>query len=379
MDVLTSLNAQSLRDLCREPAPIASIYFGLRAIEDDTRSRWKAIAHELAEQGAGPLLIERLRTHVLDAIPGHGVLAAFTTGEKIALSSPMPDASLPDRARYGDLPHLLPALEWLQSHPPHAVVVLDRQGAELTVHPGGAAPPIHRTIHGPDDEIERNAPGGWAQARYQRRAEDSWEHNAKQIVEELLPLIRRHAVRLLIVAGDVRTESYLEKHLPGPLRQKLTIRRVSGSRGQDGAQPLRAEQITADVLLAVSDRDRSMLALLDEERRPGGRAVLGSEDTLAALRAGRVQVLLLTDDAGRPRSAWYGPNTDQIAAEPEELQRLGVQPRRASLVDIATRTALLTKARPLILPASTPPETLPDGIGALCRFAEQTQRPNTAS
>jgi len=88
-----------------------------------------------------------------------------------------------DRAGFRSPPPLLALLAWTQERPPYVDVVVDRSGADLTFC-AGAAEPVHRTsVLGSDDEIERNAPGGWSQPRYQQRAEDSWRHNAGQVAD----------------------------------------------------------------------------------------------------------------------------------------------------------------------------------------------------
>lgn len=357
---------EALRDLYYRPGPYASVYADLRGTGvQDALPRWRALAGELTRQGAGAGLVEAVRDRVLGSVPGPGALALFGAGEQVLLAVDMPGATGPDLARYGGLPHLVPLLEWLQDRPAYVTAVVDRTGADITLHPGGASSPVRRTVVGPDDEIERNAPGGWAQGRYQHRAEDSWEHNAVAVVDALEPMIRRHRVPLLVVAGDLRALQYLEKHLPARVTHRVAVRHVSGSRSPDGSAPLRAEQIADEVRLTVADQTATLLAQFDDERRPGGRAVEGVVPTLEALAEGRVRVLLLAPEPGDSRIAWYGPDPTAVAAEPEDLERAGVQPRSGSLVDVAVRAALLTQAAVWVLVNAGAPV---EGIGAICRF-----------
>lgn len=369
MQKLTSHGTHALRDVYSRSGPIASVYFGLRATgEEEALPRWHVIAGELARHGAGYPTVEALWGRVLGAVPGSGMLATFVAGDEVLLCIHMPDAEQPDLAMYGGLPHFLPLLDWLQSRPAFVTALVDRTGADITVHPGGTATPVRETVSGPDDEIERNAPGGWAQGRYQHRAEDSWEHNATRVADVLVQNIRRHAARLLVLAGDVRALQYLEKHLPTQIKHKVVIRRVSGGRSLDGSWHLRAEQVADDVRLAVAAQTAMLLAQLDEERRPGGRAVEGVEPTLDALAQGRVRVLLLAPDTGQPRIAWYGPSTREVAAEPERLKRAGLHPHAGHLVDVAVRSALLSGASVRVLSPAGGPQAPLEGIGALCRF-----------
>ena len=292
----------------------------------------------------------------------------FAAREQVLLAVPMPGWAGPDVARFGVLPQLLPLLEWLQSRPAFVTALVDRTGADITLFAGGAGGPTRWSVSGPDDEIERNAPGGWAQGRYQRRAEDSWEHNAVRVVDELVPALRRHAVRLLLLAGDPRAVQYLDKHLPAGVVDRVVVRHVSGGRRPDGSQAVRAEEIELELQLAVAQRTAALLARFDEQRCPGGRAVEGSGPTMAALAEGRVRVLLLAIDIDPARTAWFGPEVTEVAAERETLQRAGVSTQQGPLADVAIRAALLTGAHIRTLPSSGSPEAPRGGIGALCRF-----------
>jgi hypothetical protein len=370
MDELTAHDAAALRDLYYRAGPYASVYVDVRAIGvPEAVPRWRAVGAQLAQQGAGPELVDVVRDHVLAAAPGPGMLAVFAARHQVLLAVAMPGWTGGDMARFDVLPDLLPLLEWLQSRPAYLTAVVDRTGADITLYPGGAGRPTRWSVFGSDDEIERNAPGGWAQARYQRRAEDSWEHNAVRVVDELVPALRRHAVRLLVLAGDPRALQYLEKHLPAGVAKRVVVRHVSGGRHPDGSEAVRAEQVEVDLRLAVAERTAELLTQFDEERGPGGRAVEGVSPTLQALAEGRVRVLLLAPDAGRAgRTAWFGPDGAQVAADRETLERVGASTQQARLADIAVRATLLTGAHIRILPVTGLPGTPREGIGALCRF-----------
>jgi hypothetical protein len=110
-----------------------------------------------------------------------------------------------------------------------------------------------------------------------------------------------------------------------------------------------------------------LLQRFSTERAPSGSAVDGVLATLEALAGGRVQTLLVTDDAGDDRIAWYGPDAlcveDPAAAAPGTVGPL----RPGRLVDIAVRAALLTDADVHVVPAGQA-DVFGERIGALCRF-----------
>jgi len=249
MKTIPGVDAHALRGLLHSPDPIASVYFDLRPTgEQDVPLRWRPIIDRLAAQGAGPATLDVLTEHVSDSVPGPGVLAAFGAAEDVVLAVDMPGSEQPDSAVYAALPHLAPLLAWLQDRPPHVAAVVDRIDADITVYPSGTTGPISTVVTGPDDEIERNAPGGPAQLRYQHRAEDSWEHNAARVADALSRTLRRFAAHVLVLAGDTRALQYLDDHLPAWTRHEVMIRRIGGGRSQDGSgtrRPRRAD-VAAD-------------------------------------------------------------------------------------------------------------------------------------
>lgn len=369
MDPITSTETRAVRDLFALPGPFATVYFDLRATgEQEAHPRWREVTDELTRQGCGAGTVTALERRVLGAVPGPGVLAAVATGEEVLLTVDLPGADQPDLAAYDDLPHLLPLLTWLQFRPAYVAALVDRTGADVTAYPGGTGEAVSDVVDGPDDEIERNAPGGWSQGRYQHRAEDSWEHNSVRVGEVLTWALHEYDARILFLAGDVRALQYLEKHLPTQVKQEVTIRRVSGGRSPDGSWQRRAEQIADDLRLAVDETTAALLARLDEGRRPGGRAVEGAAPTLRALTEGRVRTLFLAGDPTGTRSAWYDPHGTGAALDPAVLELAGAHPRPGGLDEVAVRAALLTGADVRVVApgaAGGPAE----GIGALCRYA----------
>jgi Bacterial archaeo-eukaryotic release factor family 2 len=366
---LSGIDGIQLADLLDGTVPVASVYFDLRATaRSDALLRWRKVADGLADQGAPVATVEALAARVRGSVPGPGVLAAFARDSTLTLVIVLPGAELPDLARYGALPHLVPLLVWEQEHPARVLAVLDRTGADISVYATGSSEPLDATVTGPDDEIERNAPGGWAQGRYQHRAEDSWEHNSAAVADVLARLLRRFEARLLLLAGDVRALQYLEEHLPNWVRTGVTVRRVTGGRSEDGSAALRAEQLTEQTLGIAAERLEALLREFADHLGTGGAAVEGADETLAALAAGRVGVLLLS--AGTPEDqqrVWFGPGPTEVALRPDLLQQAGRPAHEAALTDVAIRAALLTDAEVRIVPAGQRP-SFSDGVAALCRF-----------
>jgi len=138
---------------------------------------------------------------------------------------------------------------------------------------------------------------------------------------------------------------------------------VAGERGY--------RMLTAGFVTAQSDRAaREVVAAVDrfaEHRGRGELAADGVEATLAALRTGAVEVLLVSEDVdAEAHVAVDDPR--QVATDPQLLADSGfadVVPAR--LVDAAILAALHGGADVLVVPAHGP--NAPDGaLGAITRF-----------
>ncbi len=362
--VLSPLTITALRDLVGAEDPVASVYLGLQPqyptldSAEDLDLRWRALVARLAEQHADEATVAAVTGRLAATGPAPSELAVFAAPGRILLEQPIPGGARFDRAGFAAPAALLPLLDWWQRHPAYLVVITDRTGADVVAVPQGTTHGAVKTVIGPDDEIERNAPGGWAQARYQRRAEDSWRHNAAAVALTTARALRHLRAGLLLVAGDVRAVQLLSDDL-APLRQRgLTIRRLPGGRAPDGSAANRAAAVTAEVERYTAHQTDALLAALARHAGPRGTAVHGAQASLAALAAGQVQTLFVADRAGDERPAWFSPGT--LCA----VRAGSPGARRGRLVDVAVRAALLTHAEIRVVP----PGTVPGDVAALCRF-----------
>ena len=360
-----------LQALVTGPGPWVSAYVGLADRDPQGQPaersvRWHALATALLDDGAPPKLVDAVGSAVLTEPPGPAVLAVFAHDAGLSLFR-VPLLEEADSADAGPLPRVLPLLAWLQEHPAHVVVVTDRTGADIeAVALGGRSRAW--SVTGPDDEIERNAPGGWAQGRYQNRAEDSWAHNAARVAAEVATAVRETDARLVVEAGDVRAVQLLEEHLPAGLRKQVSWRRIAGGRSPDGSQGTRSERVEETLREVTAEEVVALLGRFDQERAPGGLGVEGVPQTFDALARGDVAALLLVPGALRDRSGWFGPQRAHVLGDDHALPPPDWGPaQKAPLVDVAVRAALGSRGQVWLVPDGLP-GTPAEGIGAVRRF-----------
>lgn len=372
-------NHNVLEAVLRPVRPVAAVYLGeAPEVQNEYQlawqTRWRPLAASLHEQGADEATARALEAAMRDpassrAARGSGQLAGFARDGEVLAVVTVPRLAGADLARYGAPAHVVPLLLWERQHPPYVVAVLDRTGADLETSIGLGNAPVRSSVEGPDDEVERNAPGGWeglTQGRYQRRAEDSWAHNAGAAAAAVEEALRRVEAKILVVAGDVRAEQYFMDKLPAWVRKDVTIERISGHRSGDGSERARDDAVAHAVREAVDLRTAALWERFVEERAPHGLGVDGPTQTLAALAEGRVHTLIVAAGAVDDAQAWFGELPTQVHAAGDSGPTWS-DPHSGALVDVAVRAAVLTGAEVVAIPPEVDfgPE---GGLGGICRY-----------
>ncbi|WP_241842429.1 Vms1/Ankzf1 family peptidyl-tRNA hydrolase [Pseudofrankia sp. BMG5.36] len=346
--------------------PIATLYLGmadnLDDIEHERALRWRGLRDRLAAEGTDDATLAALDETVHSVGPTDVALAAFAADGRV-VSRQQVSEQLGDRGMWAQLPCALPLLAYEQRTVPCVVALADRTGADLRVEMDGSR--IFAEVEGTDDEIERNAPGGWSQRRYQDRAEDSWAHNAAQVAEAVTRLTEQVNAAAVALGGDSRAVQLVREHLP-PRVSPLVHQLEHGSRHPSRGGRKHEQEVRDLVGALAQSRTVELLGRLAEDRAHG-RAVEGTPATLAALSRSQVGTLLVVDDPGDDRVAWFGPDPTDVAAEPATLASLVGSPSRGRLADVAVRAALGTGATVHVLsPDLSDGPT--DGLAGLLRY-----------
>ena len=357
-----------VREIVRSLEPIAWSYLRLSPEGLDERAlQVRHVLDVLARDGAGEPVLRAVQARLTDTPVAPLQLALFVDRDGTILHEQLlPEDGPHDRAGCSAPADVLPLLAHDQDRPPFVSVVIDRSGADLVYGRGGGAPDRHERVVGSDDVIEQNAPGGWAslsQSRFQRRAVDSWQHNAREVARRVRLLAEAvHAQTIVIAGDDPAVKLFLDRLAvePGTL-----IQHVAGSRTAMGSPHDQQEWLAHALRDVAATQSERLMAAFHEHLGDHGRAVEGVRDSMAALAVGRVAVLFIVAPALR-RPIWFGERATDVFAEHDEAVLAGVPVRRARLADAAVRSALRSGGRVRLVPpgVGSPAE----GIGALCRF-----------
>lgn len=360
-----------LRESYGDFSPIVSVYLSLRRQPADggreLALRWRALRSRLVSQAASDAELEPVDERVYTANVVDRTLVAFVREGRLDFSDELDDCSAPDAASFGPLPLGVPMLRWQQQWVPYIVASVDRTLGELAGYRGFGSPVAAQVVVGPDDEIERNAPGGWAQGRYQHRAEDSWAHNAATVAAQVERMAAQVGAQLLITSGDGRAIQLLTAHLPD--RLKAMHRTVtSGVEYTPGGRPRPRPETVREMVheAATAARARSMKEF--EDSATGKACATGLSDTIQALQACAVRHLFVVQDPRDRRIVRVSADPLRIGVDGstrEHIAERGSGPAEhlAPLSEALVRAAFAQSADVTVLGADE--AELPDGVAAL--------------
>lgn len=325
--------------------------------------RWSDVRRDLRSEGAPEAALDGIDALIPDAHQaGEGLaVVAGASGVVWAEHSPVPPRR--DVARCDTLPSLGTMIAWRQQQPTYLLVLVDHRGADV-FSSGWRVRDQHREVEGTYRyPMEKNAPGGWSQRRYQQHAVENWARNAGQVADEVARLADRTNPEVVLVGGDPRALELLLSALPERVRVRTET--VGGTRAADGGEDRTAWGVSR-IVETVSARET--VAVLEEFHEQLGRrdrAVEGVEAVLRAFRQGQVAVLLLHDDPDDTRRACFTPQGNLVASDPAELAGAGGSVVDGRLADVALRAAAMTGAGVRLVPRAGGPL---EGIGALLRW-----------
>src|SRR5918994_2645842 len=373
------IRLDTLTGLATAPGPFAVAYLDATQAKElgpqEVEKRWRALRGSLAEQGADEATLDEMQAAVgRHDVPGEHGQALVAAHGRLLGDYALPGRPRRETARWSPLPHLMPLVAQLRPVVPYVLALVDRVGADVTVHgPGGES---EATVDGGTYPIHRTGLGGWSALRYLHRTEDLWERNAREVADVIESGVRRTAARVVILAGDVRARETLRKVLDEPARD-LVVELQTGGRAEGIDEEKLREKVDGVVARAAADADQAAVAQFQEAygRASAGIgpifAVAGLADAVEALRKAQVETLLVVDDPSSDAEAWVGPEPVHLGLDRSELSALGVDdPIRDRLDAALIRAAAGTDAAVVTLAPGQ--LDLRDGLGAVLRYPDPT-------
>jgi peptide subunit release factor 1 (eRF1) len=230
------------------------------------------------------------------------------------------------------------------------VVLADTHLARIFVVAGNS---VVQTEQVEGTKTRRHKMGGWSRARYQRHIDNFHAQHAKEVVETLARIVTDEAIPSIVVAGDEVIVPLLRDHMPKELADRIvdTVKLDIRAPEHEVLETTRATMREKD-----PQTDRDGVDALIGAYRGNGLAVVGVDDTRAALELGQVDELLVT---GTPAAI----EVEQTEGSAADGERTPGERAADELIAKARQTAASVR---IIQDASLLGAV--GGIGALLRF-----------
>jgi len=211
----------AVRPVLERPGPFTTVHLDVSRTAEDHRQQLEArltnTRHTLEHAGIDAALIEEIGDRLREQTHATGEVRRTLVaeqGEVVFDDVRLGHTSWPETVATGPLPDLAGWASQLDGGFPFVLVRADRRGADIEAYAAASRPPVARTeVEGTEWDLTKLPEGDWAQDRYQRRAENNWEANARLVAAEVDQLRRRLRPRLVVLAGDVRARADLAELL----------------------------------------------------------------------------------------------------------------------------------------------------------------------
>ncbi|MBA0124906.1 hypothetical protein H0B56_05060 [Haloechinothrix sp. YIM 98757] len=368
-----------LQDVYRHDGPFATVYLDTSAGSEDAAKamelRWRSARERLSRQGADERTLDALESNIAlhGTRPGCRGRVLVASGGAVVFHDELdePPEQFADDAgvAFEQVPQLMPYLRMRRTRIPHALAMVDRIGADITVvdslgHAG------HVTVEGDDDPHHKShAAGEGDEKHHHQRVEERWKANAGRIAEELTRQVREHAAEVIVLGGDVEQRKLVQDRLRKGVRE-LVIETGASHRGRHAVDESLHREVGEAVATALRSRVEEAVGEFERARGNRAHATEGWKGTVDALLHDQVSTLLWsrdTGDSGADGVLAIGPEPNQVATDETTLTALGAAwVAHVPAQEAILRAAACTRADLVLVEEGT--VELDDGLGALLRF-----------
>lgn len=364
---------RNLVTLEKSEAPIISCYLnlengvaGYRVFMDERiallRKSFSGNTRRMLEETFG-----RVETYLASELQADAKgTAVFVRGGKqpffLSLQFRVP---LPNWLAVDEVPNVYHLVELKDTYHRYVVVLTNEDNARIfEVNLGTVTEQIWKER----PELRERVDRGWTKEHYQHHRREQTEHFIKEKIKIIDRLMAQGGHTHLILAGEPRMVSRLQRALPKHVAAKVVD--VVATTPRDNVSDIVAATISAFVEREEME-SQAMVERLQREINTNGLAVIGAVDSLNALRWGQTDVLILAK-AYAPAAGWLCSACDAIGAEskkPAACPECGEKKvRDTDLKEAMVRLAEKHGCKVEIVNQSEPLLRL-GGVGCLLRYA----------
>ena len=363
------MQSEHFQTLLSSRGPYGSVYFDDSHNTEDAVTqleiKWRTLRKQLEQQGAEPALTESIEQAVIDARPpvGRSGRAVVASADGVLVNEHLIRPAGPV-VRVSPLPYIVPVIEHGVDKAAHAVVIVDHDGADITLWREGTA--VSDTVDGDAYPVHKSSSAespGYGDP--QRTAEGARRQNIRAVADRLAKLVDDASPEVVFLVGEVQSRSDLTAELPERVASRVLELHVGARHSgfDDAALQHEIEQEFLRRRVAVIDDAAQRFSA--EIGRGSGLATEGLHGVTAALRAGAVDTLIIGElgDA----TVVTGEDIAVIAPTPDVLSELGAAPTQTLRADEALpMVAIATDASLVRTDERISPK---DGIAAVLRYA----------
>jgi Bacterial archaeo-eukaryotic release factor family 2 len=342
--------------------------------DTEVELRVRAIAEGLTEQGAPEVVVEAVRSRLLEANAGgdvatlRGRALVVAADGSVVLDQPLIDAPRQEVAQWSPQPDVLPVLRQLPGRVPHIVVLTDRVGADITYVGMPGQEGEEQQVEGDSFQIRKFQGGGWAHHRYQHNAENKWVHNADEVASHIASMVRRLQPRFVLVAGDIRARQILTDRA-SDLWSDLVVSMDEGGRAA-GAEREPVDRRAAELVAEHEAHEEARAVEQIQAAGAHGLAVTGTPAVVEALRKGQVETLVLADQPEDGATLLVGNSPLELGVDQHDMDALGTHGTVVPADRALLAATVASSAGVVVVPRAAMPDGAP--VAAVLRYTDES-------
>lgn len=358
----------SIQDLYAHSGPFVTVHVDVSRNTEDApqqrEARWTSVRHALEHAGVDQGLIARIGERLQEPtdVPGEARRTIVAADDKIVFDDVRAGHTIwPETTSCGPLPDLSGWLHQVDGQIPFVLVTADREGADIDFYRATSKPDAqHQEVHGDTLHITKVPQGDWAQKQFQRRSENVWQKNAREVADAVRTACAEHRPRVVVLAGDERARADIVESLDG-LNCEVEQVNAGGRAAGSSTDALWGE--VREVLARAEAYDEQQVSeRLMEKTGQGTGAARGLGDVLDALVQGKAERLVL--DLRAAHEMTVNPADHPGLALPASAGNESELPADQVLVAVGAATG----AELSVLPAE---QTKGAGVAALLRWDDR--------